>query len=92
MTPPATSSTLKGFFIRTAALVENWLSISRQRRALARLDDRMLRDIGVSRASANRESNRPFWDLPDYQLPESPRSRHEARRARRYRGPQHASV
>lgn len=33
----------------------------RQRRALAQLDDRLLRDIGVSREQAARESARPFW-------------------------------
>lgn len=38
-----------------------WFERSRQRRALAKLDDRMLRDIGVSRADANREAEKPFW-------------------------------
>lgn len=33
----------------------------RQRFDLATLDDRMLRDIGVSRADADRESRKPFW-------------------------------
>jgi uncharacterized protein YjiS (DUF1127 family) len=28
------------------------------------LSDAMLRDIGLSRADAERESTRPFWDLP----------------------------
>jgi uncharacterized protein YjiS (DUF1127 family) len=35
-----------------------------QRRALARFDARMLRDIGVSRAQAEAEANRPLWDVP----------------------------
>lgn len=35
-----------------------------QRRALARFDARMLRDIGVSRAQAEAEVNRPLWDVP----------------------------
>ena len=34
---------------------------ARQRRALVELDDRLLRDIGVSRADAEREANKPFW-------------------------------
>lgn len=34
---------------------------SRGRSSLAELDDRLLRDIGVSRAEARRESNKPFW-------------------------------
>ena len=33
----------------------------RQRHDLATLDDRLLRDIGVSRADADRESRKPFW-------------------------------
>ncbi len=33
----------------------------RQRLALARLDDRLLRDIGLGRAQAEREACRPGW-------------------------------
>lgn len=33
----------------------------RSRRMLARLDDRMLRDIGVSRNEARIEAAKPFW-------------------------------
>jgi uncharacterized protein YjiS (DUF1127 family) len=33
----------------------------RQRQALMALDDRLLKDIGVSRADAEREANKPFW-------------------------------
>ena len=35
----------------------------RERRALAALDDRMLRDIGISRADAERETSKPFWHI-----------------------------
>lgn len=35
-----------------------------ERRALADLDDRMLRDIGLSDQSRRREMARPFWDIP----------------------------
>jgi uncharacterized protein YjiS (DUF1127 family) len=34
---------------------------TRQRRALALLDDRLLRDVGLSRADVEREYSRPFW-------------------------------
>jgi uncharacterized protein YjiS (DUF1127 family) len=34
---------------------------ARQRRALAGLDDHLLRDIGISRGDARRESAMPFW-------------------------------
>jgi uncharacterized protein YjiS (DUF1127 family) len=33
----------------------------RQRHDLAQLDDRMLRDMGLSRIDADRESGKPFW-------------------------------
>ncbi len=39
-------------------------ALHRQRRALARLDDRALADLGLSRYEARRESRRPFWDAP----------------------------
>lgn len=33
----------------------------RERRQLAELDERLLRDIGIERADALRESRKPFW-------------------------------
>jgi uncharacterized protein YjiS (DUF1127 family) len=38
-----------------------WIERSRQRRALAELDDRLLRDIGLTRDEARREFASPFW-------------------------------
>ena len=46
---------------RTAELGLSWLERSRQRRALGQLSDHMLRDIGVSRADAWAEADKPFW-------------------------------
>jgi uncharacterized protein YjiS (DUF1127 family) len=34
---------------------------SRQRQVLLTLDDRLLKDIGLSRAEAMREARKPFW-------------------------------
>jgi uncharacterized protein YjiS (DUF1127 family) len=39
-----------------------WQELARERRALAAMDDHMLKDIGLSRADARREAGRPFWD------------------------------
>ncbi len=38
--------------------------IWRQRQALRRLDADALQDIGISRADAETEARRPFWDAP----------------------------
>jgi uncharacterized protein YjiS (DUF1127 family) len=38
-----------------------WMERSRQRRALAELDDRLLRDIGLTRDQARRECANPIW-------------------------------
>ena len=40
------------------------ISLARQRRTLAALDDHILCDIGVSRAQAEAEADRPVWDAP----------------------------
>jgi uncharacterized protein YjiS (DUF1127 family) len=39
------------------------LQARRTRRHLAEMDDRLLADIGTSRADAATEANRPFWDI-----------------------------
>lgn len=38
-----------------------WVEQSRQRRALSELDDRLLRDIGLTREEALQECANPFW-------------------------------
>ena len=38
-----------------------WRRRAHGRAELARLDDRMLRDIGITRADAEFLSNKPFW-------------------------------
>ena len=42
-------------------LASSWIERARQRRALAGLDDQMLRDIGITRVEAAREAEKPFW-------------------------------
>jgi uncharacterized protein YjiS (DUF1127 family) len=36
-------------------------AVYRQRRALLRLDDAMLKDLGISRVDALQEGGKPFW-------------------------------
>jgi uncharacterized protein YjiS (DUF1127 family) len=45
----------------TLCLIAMWHERTRQRRALAAFDDRLLRDIGITRSQAERECNKPFW-------------------------------
>jgi uncharacterized protein YjiS (DUF1127 family) len=47
---------------RVIAALLRWQELARQRRALLHMDDHMLKDIGLSRADAVREAERPFWD------------------------------
>lgn len=48
-----------GTMVRTR-LARAWRNFS-TRRDLAGLDDRMLKDLGISRAQAHFEANRPIW-------------------------------
>ncbi len=41
------------------------IEVARERRELAKLDDALLRDIGVTRDGAHREIRRSFWDVSD---------------------------
>ena len=46
--------------------IRRWLEAARQRRQLATLNDYMLRDLGLTRADAEHEAARPFWDVPPW--------------------------
>lgn len=42
-------------------LLLRWRQRRRQRHALRELDDRLLRDVGLSRDQARTECRKPFW-------------------------------
>ena len=44
------------------AWLDHAIERRRSRQALRELDDHLLKDIGLSRADAEREARRPFWD------------------------------
>ena len=48
-------------FAAAFVLIRRWIERTRQRRALASLDEPMLRDIGITRVEAVRECEKPFW-------------------------------
>ena len=43
------------------AWLRDGYAVYRQRHALLRLDDAMLKDLGLSRVDALREGSKPFW-------------------------------
>ena len=42
-----------------------WNRVARERRRLLDLDERVLRDIGLTPEQQYREASRPFWDMGD---------------------------
>jgi len=56
------------FAWRAWLALELALQVRRERRLLAALDDRALKDIGFSRGDAYAESSRSFWDVPPDRL------------------------
>jgi uncharacterized protein YjiS (DUF1127 family) len=55
------SAGLGRLFLASLQTLQLWYERSRQRRRLARLDERLLRDIGVDRITAMEEASKPFW-------------------------------
>ena len=54
---------LTGLFRTLFEALLTWQRRARERRHLAELDPRLLRDMGISEAEAARESAIPFWRL-----------------------------
>jgi uncharacterized protein YjiS (DUF1127 family) len=52
---------VNGMLVRLAETIAVGLERRRQRLALARLDDRMLHDIGLTSADVEGEVTKPFW-------------------------------
>jgi uncharacterized protein YjiS (DUF1127 family) len=69
----ATASTIENFghiqharigarLLGALVAAEAWIERHRQRRSLLALDDRMLRDIGLSHADVASEASKHFWE------------------------------
>ena len=58
------ASTLRSAGVWLTLALLRWQELAQQRRRLLSLDDRMLKDIGLTRAEAMREGTRPLWDAP----------------------------
>ena len=48
---------------RTVDVISTWRERARMRRQLLLLDDRLLRDIGITRLEARSEAEKPFWQV-----------------------------
>ena len=48
-------------FGKVVETVLAWRARARERAELAALDDRMLKDIGLTRSDVYREHHKPFW-------------------------------
>jgi uncharacterized protein YjiS (DUF1127 family) len=57
----ATSIWLAMSFFTAIGTLFIFLERNSQRKALRTLDDRLLKDIGISRTAAVQEANKPFW-------------------------------
>ena len=59
------SETRLGQILRIVRQLPQAYRIHNERQALMSLSEHTLKDIGLSRADAYREANRPWWQLPD---------------------------
>ena len=55
------SASLIRIFRSVAETLETWQERADERRHLLELDERLLRDMGLSRYDALREAAKPFW-------------------------------
>ena len=53
--------TLDSYKLRLTKKINMWMNRSRQRKVLAKLDNRMLDDIGITYSQAKKEFSEPFW-------------------------------
>ena len=56
-----TKAPMKSLTLRLLELLELWRRRWSDRRLLSGLDDRMLKDMGISSIDALKESSKPFW-------------------------------
>ena len=52
---------LLGWLTRAVDVLLAWQTRAAERGQLAAMDDRLLRDVGLSRSDIERERSKPFW-------------------------------
>jgi len=58
---PRAMTGISAVTLRLLATLSAWQERANSRRELLRLDSRALNDIGISRADAEHEADKPFW-------------------------------
>jgi uncharacterized protein YjiS (DUF1127 family) len=60
---PWNAQALHSALSRIVDAILTWRERAQMRRRLLSLDDRMLKDIGITRAEAHGEAEKPFWQV-----------------------------
>jgi uncharacterized protein YjiS (DUF1127 family) len=60
----AQNARIPSLFARVGRRIRRWRDLNRQRWQLAKMDERTLRDLGISHIEARQEARRWFWDDP----------------------------
>jgi uncharacterized protein YjiS (DUF1127 family) len=60
----ASNARKTGVLAKLGRSIRRWHELGRQRRQLANLDARTLKDLGISHIEARQEARRWFWDDP----------------------------
>lgn len=60
-TPVRALAKVRRFAVKCMQIIVVWQDRAEQRHALAELNERMLKDIGVSNVDAYKEARKPFW-------------------------------
>ncbi len=64
MTLLGTLTRFTGLSTPCAPSLADMIELRHQRKALTRLTDTALRDLGLTQADVEAEAKRPFWDVP----------------------------
>ncbi|HIP78790.1 MAG TPA: DUF1127 domain-containing protein [Kiloniellaceae bacterium] len=58
---PGSGIVVQSWLMRALDVLALWQERAAGRAHLAQMDDRMLKDMGIGRAEADREAYKPFW-------------------------------
>lgn len=65
---PSLGTKSSAIWTKAARFLKAAWTVAGERNSLVGLDDRMLKDIGITRCDAEREASRDFFDVPEYRI------------------------